>query len=166
MIENFQQEILIFLLGMTPVSELRGAIPVGILLFNFSFFKTYLIAVLGNLLPIIPLLIFFKKLSGFLMKKYKFFDDMMNWLFERTRKKHGNHFDKWKYAPLALFIFVAIPLPMTGAWSGVLAAIIFGIPLTEAVISIFFGVATAGVLVSILTKIGAITISGVATLFL
>jgi len=160
MLENFQKEIIVFLMGMAPVSEARGAIPVGLLVFGFSTLKTYFLAISGNILPVLPLLIFFKKFSEFLIKKSVFFNNLFTWLFERTRKKHEDHFHKWKYAPLALFIFVAIPLPLTGAWSGVLAAIVFGIPTKEAMFSISGGVIAAGIIVTILTKIGIMTASG------
>ncbi|MEI6296517.1 MAG: small multi-drug export protein [bacterium] len=155
----FSKEIIVFLLGAAPVSEVRGAIPVGMLVFGFPVLKTYILATLGNITPVIPLLLFLDRFSKYLMKKSLLLNNFFNWLFERTRVKHSGHFDKWKYAPLALFIFVAIPVPLTGAWSGVIAAIIFGIPFFEAAVSISLGVAVAGVLVVLLTSLGILTAS-------
>lgn len=155
--EYYFEEIVVFLLGMAPISELRGAIPVGILIFNFTSLKTFLLAVVGNITPIFPLYFIIKKLSDSLIKRYKTCESFFEWLFEHTRKKHGNHFDKWRYAPLALFIFVAIPLPMTGAWSGVLAGIVFGLSLREIMVSISGGVLLAGIIVTILTNLGLVT---------
>jgi len=143
----FQQELLVIFSGAAPISEVRGAIPLGIFLFNMSPLKVYLLAVLGNLLPVVPLLFFFNYFSEFLMRRSYTLNRLLSWLFEYTRQRHDSHFHYWRWAPLALFIFVAIPLPLTGAWSGSLASFIFGVPLHRAAVIIFLGVLTAGLLV-------------------
>ena len=74
----------------------------------------------------------------------------LNWLFERTRKKTKDKIEK--YGDLALIIFVAIPLPNTGAWTGTLAAWLFGIPMKRALLNIFYGVLIAGVIVTMITS--------------
>ena len=78
-----------------------------------------------------------------------FFDKFFTFLFERTRRKHSKKFEKW--GALALITFVAIPLPITGGWSGALAAFVFGIPFKKALPLIFSGVIIAGVIVTGLT---------------
>lgn len=156
-IEYYLKEIFVLFLGMAPLSELRGAIPVGILIFNFTSLKTFLLAVVGNIIPVFPIYFIVKKISDTLIKKYKICEKFFDWLFEYTRKRHGKHFDKWQYAPLALFVFVAIPLPMTGAWSGVLVGIVFGLSLKEIMFSIIGGILTAGIIVTILTNLGLLT---------
>lgn len=151
------QEIIVILLGALPISEVRGAIPTAVFAFHFGFLKAYFLAVLGNLLIIIPALFFLHKLSDFLMRRIYFINRFLTWLFERTRRLHQDHFHYYDWAPLALFIFVAIPLPMTGAWSGVVAAFIFGIPFWRSVLSIALGVLAAGIIVLIITSLGWLT---------
>lgn len=156
-----QQEIIVILTGAAPISEVRGAIPLGVLLFDFHPLKAYLLAVLGNLLPVIPLLFFLNFFTSFLMRRFYFFNRLFSWLFDRVRERHADHFHYWKWTPLALFIFVAIPLPFTGAWSGTVAAIVFGIPLWRSAAAISLGVLTAGAIVLALTSFGIYTFNSI-----
>ena len=146
-------EIITFLVAALPLSELRGAIPLAILKFDFNPTKALLISFLGNILPVLPLLIGLEKTSEYLSHKFYWFNKFFNWLFERTRQKHEGHFHYW--GDLALFVFVAIPLPLTGAYSGAVAAFVFGIPNKRAFWSITFGVLAAGIIVTFLTISGA-----------
>ncbi|MEJ2494639.1 MAG: small multi-drug export protein, partial [Ignavibacteriaceae bacterium] len=91
----------------------------------------------------------FPKISQWLMVKSKLMNKFLTWLFERTRKKTKDKIEK--YGDLALIIFVAIPLPNTGAWTGALAAWLFGIPFKKAVPNIFYGVLIAGAVVTLIT---------------
>ncbi|MEK7578578.1 MAG: small multi-drug export protein [Patescibacteria group bacterium] len=145
------KELTTFFVAALPLSELRGAIPLAILKFGFSPYKALGISVLGNILPILPLLMGLEKISEYLSHKFYWFNRFFNWLFERTKIKHSKHFAYW--GDLALFIFVAIPLPLTGAYSGVVAAFIFGIPLKHAFWSIALGVLAAGLIVTAVTTL-------------
>ncbi len=145
-------ELITFFTAALPLSELRGAIPLAILKFGFSPPKAFIISALGNILPILPLLVGLEKISEYLSHKFYWFNRFFSWLFERTREKHKNHFHYW--GDLALFIFVAIPLPLTGAYSGVVAAFVFGVPLKHAFWSIVLGVSAAGLIVTALTVFG------------
>src|SRR3989344_2492019 len=130
-------EIITFLVAALPLSELRGAIPLAILKFGFSPAKALLVSFLGNILPVLPLLIVFDKVSEYLSHKFYWFNRFFSWLFERTRARHEDHFHYW--GDLALFVFVAIPLPLTGAYSGALAAFVFGLPAKHSFFSIALG---------------------------
>lgn len=145
-------EIITFLIAATPLSELRGAIPLAILKFDFIPAKALLISFLGNIAPVLPLLIGLNTVSEYLSRKFYWFNRFFNWLFERTRRKHEDHFHYW--GDLALFIFVAIPLPLTGAYSGAVAAFVFGMPKKHAFWSIVFGVLAAGLIVTAATIFG------------
>lgn len=145
-------ELITLLISALPLSELRGAIPLAILKFGFDPFKAFLLGVLGNLLPILPVLIGLEKVSQYLSCRFYWFNRFFDWLFERTRIKHSGHFHYW--GDLALFIFVAIPLPLTGAYSGAVAAFVFGFSPKHAFWSIFFGVIAAGLIVTFLTVSG------------
>lgn len=148
-------------MGAMPISEVRGAIPTAMFAFHFSALKAYFLAALGNLLIIVPVLFFLHKLSDFLMHRVYFINRFLTWLFERTRRLHQDHFHHYGWAPLALFLFVAIPLPFTGAWSGAVAAFIFGIPFWRSVLSISLGVLAAGIIVLTISSLGWLTFNSV-----
>ncbi|MGB9763141.1 MAG: COG2426 family protein [Minisyncoccia bacterium] len=137
---------------MSPLSELRGAIPLALIVYHFPVWKAFLISIIGNSLIIIPVIFFLEKVSDWLMKKSKLFNYFFNWLFKRTRLKiEGNY---KKYSKWALTIFVAIPLPMTGAWTGSVAAYLLGLNKKEALLYIGLGVLLAGLIVTVLTLVG------------
>lgn len=147
--QDFPPDIATLLIAMIPVGELRGAIPVAIGAFNLSPLAAYCWAVIGNMIPVVLLLWLLEPVSRWLMAHSKLFNRFFNWLFERTRKKHTKKFEKW--GALALITFVAIPLPITGGWTGTVAAFVFGIPFKRALGLIFVGVLLAGVIVTALT---------------
>lgn len=133
-----------------PIVELRGAIPVGIVAFDMPWWKVYLIAVVGNMIPIPFILLLLGPVSNFLMRfpiGKKFFD----WLFARTRKKSAKI---EKYEALGLTLFVAIPLPVTGGWTGAMAAFLMGIPFGKSMLYILMGVMIAGVIMTVLALLG------------
>ena len=138
MINNYIQTLIA---AMTPIGELRLAIPLALANFNLSPTEAYLISVIGNLIPVIFLLLFLESVSKFLINNSKSFEKFFNWLFARTRNRINNNYKKLGY--LALIIFVAIPLPITGAWTGSAAAYILGIKFWKA-----FGLITIGILIS------------------
>ncbi len=136
------------LLSATPISELRGAIPIAIGVYGMDPVETYILAVIGNMLPVVPLLLFLDPVSTYL-RRFKIGDMFFSWLFTRTHHKHSGRFEK--YGTFALTIFVAIPLPVTGAWTGCAAAFVFGIKFRHALLAISAGVMIAGVIVTAFT---------------
>lgn len=141
--------IKILILSMIPIGELRAAIPLGITHYHLGVITTYFIAVVGNMIPIVFIVFLLEPVSNWLIKHSKFFKWFFNWLFERTRKKHSKKFEVFE--EVALVTFVAIPLPMTGGWSGALAAFVFGIPPKKSLPLIALGVAIAGIIVTAIT---------------
>lgn len=152
------QEILVFLLSAAPISELRGAIPIAILSYGFPIWKAYLIAVAGNFILIPPFLFFLEKFSAYLMHHWYFYNRVMTWVFERTKRKHLAKFQAGDWTYWALFIFVAIPLPMTGAWTGAVVAYLLGIPYKKAMTTILLSILTAGIVVTGLTSVGVLAV--------
>ncbi|MBP2030889.1 putative membrane protein [Methanohalophilus levihalophilus] len=144
-------------LAALPISELRGAIPLAIGVYGIEPFDAYVLAVIGNMLPVIPLLLFLEPVSNYL-RRFKYMDMFFDWLFNRTRKNHTDRFEK--FGILALTLFVAVPLPVTGAWTGCAAAFVFGIRFKWALPAIFLGVLIAGIIVTSLTVAG-ISIAGI-----
>ncbi len=143
------KEIAVIVLAALPVSELRGAIPVALAM-GFSPQKAYLLSFIGNLIPVLPLLFLLQPISAGL-RHIPVFERFFNWLFERTRKKASL---VEKFEAVGLILFVAIPLPVTGAWTGCVAATLFKIRLRYAFIAIAAGVAIAGLVVTGVTLAG------------
>ena len=145
-------EIQTFLLSMTPFGEIRVAIPIALTIFRLDWILAYFISVLGNLVPVALIILFLEPISAWLSKSFKIFRKFFSWLFERTRQRYTSKVEK--YGSLALILFVAIPLPVTGGWTGALIAFLFGIPFKKAFPLITLGVMTAGLIVLFLTKAG------------
>ena len=147
---NFPPEIATFLISMLPIAELRAAIPVGIAGFKLSVASAYLWSVVGNIVPAVFLLLYLEPVSRFLMNRSKVFERFFNWLFARTRKRFSAKAEEYgKF--MALVLFVAIPLPITGAWTGSVAAFLFGIPFSRSLPAVVIGVLIAGVIVTLTT---------------
>jgi uncharacterized membrane protein len=145
-----EDAIKVFLLAMLPISELRGAIPYAIEVLRMNFVIAYPIAVVGNLVPIIPILFLLEPATRWAENSRigrKFF----GWLFDRTRRR-GDLVEK--YEALGLMLFVAIPLPVTGAWTGAVAAFLFRVRFRRAILAISAGVLIAGCIVTGLTLLG------------
>ncbi|MFA6227861.1 MAG: small multi-drug export protein [Patescibacteria group bacterium] len=135
----------ILFISMIPIVELRGALPVALTFYKLNPILAYCLSVIGNLLPVMLILLYIGPVSDWLKKRSRLMDRFFAWLFKRTRHKIGKNYEK--YGLLALAIFVAIPLPMTGAWTGALAAWLFGIDNRRAFLAIAAGVLVAGLIV-------------------
>lgn len=145
-------ELITFLLAMTPVGELRLSIPVALSSYSLPWPTVYIISVLGNLVPVLFFLFFLDFIASWLSKNFKIFKKFFPWLFARTRKRHQKKVKK--YGALGLVLVVAIPLPVTGAWTGTLVAFLFGIKFKDAFPLIALGVMIAGAVVTVLTQAG------------
>lgn len=142
---KISKEIIVFIVSMIPVLELRGSlIAAGFLKMNFL--SSYIIAVIGNMLPIPFLLLFIEKIFA-LLKKTR----LEKWVVKWENKALSKSDQIRKYGSFGLFLFVAIPLPGTGAWTGSLAASLLKIKPRKAILPIFLGVATAGLIISLLS---------------
>ena len=147
---GFPNWLEVLALAASPISELRGAIPWAILKHHFPWYYAFLLAVIGNLLTV-PFILLFLDTTSRLLSEVGIFEKMLHWLFERTRRR-GKIITRYKRIGLALF--VAIPLPVTGAWTGSLAAVLFGLKFKHAFLSIFVGILIAGVIVTCATLLG------------
>ncbi len=143
------EELKTVIIAMAPFGELRASIPIALNIFHLSVEKALLFSIIGNLIPVVILLKFLKIVSDFLSHHFYFFNRFFVWLFERTRKNNQQKFKHWK--EFALVILVAIPLPFTGAWTGVLCAFVFGVPFKKAFPLIALGVLIAGIIVTLIT---------------
>ena len=141
-------ELTTFLIAMSPVVELRGAIPVALGVYGLPIWSAVVFAVLGNLVPIF-IIPFYGRGSEFLSSRFPLYKSFFNWLFERTRRRHGKSFDMLQ--DFALIILVAIPLPFTGVWTAGVAAFVFGVPFKKAFLLIATGVIIAAIIVTLLS---------------
>ena len=147
---NFPPEMAVFFISMIPVAELRASIPMGLTIYKLPVFTTMFYAVLGGIIPMFFVLYLIDPVSKFLMKHFKFFNKFFNWIFKITRIKFEGKYAR--YGSIALILFVAIPLPITGSWTAALAAFLFQVPRHKAAILITFGVIIAAVVVTFITK--------------
>lgn len=140
----------VFLMAAAPIWELRGSIPTGIYALHLPWPEVFIISLLGNIFPVPFILLFLNPVSKFLSKN-KFLEGILNWVLQRTRRQSALVV---KYEKIGLMLFVAIPLPGTGAWSGALVAFLLGMGLKSALLSITLGVLIAGVIVLTLCLLG------------
>lgn len=134
----------VFFLSMVPVLELRAAIPIGAAL-GLEWVANYLICVIGNMIPVPIILLFVRHVLEW-MKKIPRLDKIALWVENKAQK---NTPKVQKYASLGLLIFVALPLPGTGAWTGALVAAMLDMRMKYAIPSIFCGVLIAGLIMSL-----------------
>ena len=146
--EQFPAPVAVFLVAMLPIFELRGAIPLGYAMGMTNPLTIYLLAVLGNFVPVLPILLLLGPAEGTL-RRFPFFDRFFDWLFKRTVSRSEVI---RKYESLGLILFVAIPAPMTGAWTGSIAAYLFKLPLRMAVPCIILGILIAGIVVTLVSQ--------------
>lgn len=134
-------------IALLPIVELRGAIPWAIGVGGLHWASAYALAVLGNFLPVLPILWLLGPAER-LLRGWTPMDRFFDWLFARTRSRSAV---VQKYEALGLMLFVAIPLPVTGAWTGCVAAYLFGIRHRFAVPAILAGIMVAGIVVTLAT---------------
>jgi len=148
-VDALQEALIVLLVAALPIGELRAAIPLALIQYDMHPLSVYFLGVVGNMLPVPFLLLFLGKVSN-LLRRISLFDRFLTRLFAYTQRRHSALFNK--FGAFALVMFVAIPLPATGAWSGSLAAFLFGVPFKYALPLIALGVMIAGVLVTLSTS--------------
>ena len=139
--------LVVLAIAASPISELRGAIPWAILEYHFPWYYAFLLAVIGNILPVPFILLFLSNVSR-LLSRIGIINRILQWFFENTRRR-GTFIQK--YHRLGLMLFVAIPLPITGACTGSIAAVLLGVEFKHAFLSICAGILIAGVIVTCAT---------------
>ena len=139
--------LITFLMAMVPVIELRGAIPYGVMA-GLSIREAFILAVIGNLVPIPVLIVFTRKVFEWLRTKSEGLNNFVKRLEDKA-DKHKDLVEKSEF--VGLVILVAIPLPGTGAWTGALVAAMMDMRLKRAMPAIMLGVLIAGIIVTMLT---------------
>ena len=144
------KELAVLLCSMIPIIELRGAIPLGAGL-GLPWWQNYVICIIGNMLPVPFILLLIKWFIG-VMKKSKRLSRVAQWLEDKAEK---NRPKIEKYGFWGLAVFVGIPLPMTGAWTGALVAALFDFKFWRSMLASFLGVLLAGAIMT-LASYGAV----------
>lgn len=141
-LELITKEMMVIFIAAMPLTELRGAIPIGISL-GMNPIHATLLGIIGSLIPVPFLLIFIRPMFLY-FRKLNFLRGFIDKTVQRTLKKSSKI---KKYSAIGLVIFVALPLPTTGVWSGCLAAILFNIPFKFAFPAITIGTVLSGVII-------------------
>lgn len=146
-LEIVGKELCVFFCSMLPVIELRGAIPLAFGL-GLPWWQAYLISVVGNLLPVPFILLLINIVIKWMASsRVKFFNKIANFLLTKVEKKREKI---EKYSFWGLCLFIAIPLPVTGAWTGSLVAAVIGMKPWKAFLSALLGVLLAGAIVTLI----------------
>ena len=146
----FKKYLIVFLVSMVPLVELRGAIPYAVG-YDLPLLPSYIIAIIGNMLPVPFIFLFARKILEWGQDKRiigKFFTWCLN-KGEKGGKKLQASAGKGLY--FALFLFVGIPIPGTGAWTGTLAASILNMDFKKSIVAIMGGVVLAGIIMGLLS---------------
>jgi uncharacterized membrane protein len=138
----------IIFISMIPFVELRGAIPVAIIIYGMPWWEAFTLSVIGNMIPVPIILMRLGNVEAWL-RKYERWDRFFTKLYSKTRARADAKIKK--YEALGVMFFVAIPLPFTGAWTGSLIAYLFELKFKRAILVVFAGVCIAGVIVTLIT---------------
>lgn len=134
------------LISMTPIIELRGAIPVAVFTFHLTYIEAFIVSFIGNIIPIYFIVKYIRPLFDF-FGRWKPFKIIIDWASERATKKIAESEKLQNFTALGLFLFVAIPLPGTGAWVGSLIANFLDLPVKKAFWPLAAGVLAAGIII-------------------
>ncbi|MDD4690437.1 MAG: small multi-drug export protein [Eubacteriales bacterium] len=148
--ELLLEYITVLFWSMVPIVELRGAIPIGTMALDLPMWSTYIVAVIGNLIPVPFIIKFIRPIFEYLESKPAFKNLVAHYIDKANRNAQKvRNYKMW-----GLFIFVALPLPGTGAWTGALVAAIMDMRIKDSFLPIALGVATAGLIMIILSAFG------------
>ena len=136
-----------FFISMVPIIELRGAIPWGEAI-GLDLWISAVVSAFGNMLPVPFIILFIRKIFEWMRLKNEWLGNLVA-RFEAKAEKHKEKVKKYEF--WGLFLFVAIPLPGTGAWTGALVAAMLEMRLKDAVPAILLGVVVATIVVSMIT---------------
>ncbi|MGM9891002.1 MAG: COG2426 family protein [Floccifex porci] len=141
--------IIVFLISMVPIVELRGAIPIGVGAYNLPVLTTFVICIIGNMIPVPFIFLFARKVLEWGQDK-PYIGPLFKWFIKKGHKggqKLQSKAGRGLY--YALFLFVGIPIPGTGAWTGTLAASILDLDFKKTVFSVLGGVLLAGIIMAV-----------------
>jgi uncharacterized membrane protein len=147
---GISKELVVIITSALPILELRGALPIAINLFAMPWYWAFFLAVVGNMIPV-PIILLCLGYFVKIISRIAIGEKLVNRVLERCKARSQ---PVQKYERIGLMIFVAIPLPFTGAWTGAIIAFLLGMKFYHAFLAIFGGVIIAGVIVTCLCLLG------------
>ena len=147
---GLSRELIVVIMSALPITELRGALPIGIRLFHLPWYQALYLAIIGNMLPVPFLLLFFESLTK-AVSRTDTGKKLVDLLFKWTRR-HTAVVEK--YGSIGLMALVAMPVPGTGAWTGTIVAFLLGLRWGRALLPIAAGLLVSGAIVTALSLMG------------
>lgn len=145
---KYGKELIVFIISLMPLLELRGGLIAASLL-NINPWTSYIICIIGNVIPVPFILLFINKILEWMSNsRIKWMNKTANWLYKKA-KKNKEKIDKYGY--LGLILFVGVPLPGTGAWTGCLAASVFNMNRKKSFFCIMAGIIIASIIMMIIS---------------
>lgn len=138
------------LLAMLPVGELRLSMPIALTVFDLSPAAAFAYSYLGNTIPLIIVYLFLPSLLKFATTHSPWLKHVMDDYFLSLERQHKEKYDR--YGRILIMLFVAVPIPGSGVWTGAILSILFGIEKSYAIPAILVGLAIAGVIVLLITQ--------------
>ncbi len=151
-LSTLPHELIVILTAMTPVGELRAAVPLAVLTYDMWWLKAYALSVAGNLAPVPIVLLGLRAVGGRIERQQNAAGRLLRWRTRRIEAQWGDRVRRYGF--FGVVMIVAIPLPLTGAWTGTLAVWALDIPARRGLPAIAVGVAIAGVVVTAMTVAG------------
>lgn len=161
----FLKYVCVFFISMVPLIELRGAVPIGITYFGLNEYITLAVCVVGNMLPV-PIIYLFARKVLLWGSTWKHGSGIFKWILkkgEKAGKKLTKNGDAGMF--IALMLFVGIPLPGTGAWTGTLAASMLDMNWKKTSVAVILGVLMAGIIMLVVSLLAKAGITSVADFF-
>ncbi len=144
----YGKEILVFIISLLPILELRGGLLAAALI-GLDPIKSYIISIVGNVLPVPFILLLITKILAWMREsKVKLFNKVANWLDEKV-EKHKGQIEKFGY--LGVILFVGIPLPGTGAWTGSLIASVLNMDRKKTFLAVMLGIFMASIIMMLVS---------------
>ncbi|MDP3093459.1 MAG: small multi-drug export protein [bacterium] len=145
-------EIKVFLVAMSPIVELRGAIPLALKVYGLSLWEAYILSVAGNLVPLLGIVIFGRPIAKFLSRMHPSFQKFFDWLFNAVGKKASVLLGKIG-SDLTVLVLTALPIPFVGGWTGAIAAMLLDVPKKRGAILVVLGAMISGLIVAFVSSI-------------
>lgn len=147
---NIPKPLATAIIAMLPITELRASIPIAMFQYGMSVPAAFFYSVIGNIVPITLILLLLERIRLIFSQRSAIAKRFFDWLYERTYKKDGHHFEKW--GPVALVVIAALPFPIiTGAWTAALLAAVFKVPFRRSAPALALGIVLAGIIIVALT---------------
>lgn len=147
--KSVDPRLAVLTMSMMPIVELRGSIPVGILVYNLPIREVFILALIGNMIPNFILLRWLEPIRDFFTSRIKWMDKLYKYTVDKTHRRHSEKFIA--IGAIFLVTFVAIPLPGSGSWTGCLIAYLYEVPYWKALGLIFLGIIGGAIVVTTLT---------------